>query len=155
MREVIARVIEENRTVARSDGSVHEVFPVAASAAEGEALRGRVVGERATRTIEVGLGYGISALFVCEGLLMTGAPTVHHVAIDPYQRRRFAGCGLQLLDEAGVGDLVELHEAESQIVLPRFVSERRVFDSRRDDACVAWRLKRNGRSRARAGRTGR
>jgi hypothetical protein len=36
-------------------------------AAEGEALREWVVRERATRTIEIGLGYGISALFICEG----------------------------------------------------------------------------------------
>jgi hypothetical protein len=43
------------------------------------------VSERATRTIEVGLGYGISTLFICDGLLEVADPAAHHIAIDPYQ----------------------------------------------------------------------
>jgi predicted O-methyltransferase YrrM len=58
---------------------------VAASPAEGQALRRWVVSERATRTIEVGLGYGISTLFICDGLLEVADPAAHHIAIDPYQ----------------------------------------------------------------------
>lgn len=48
--------------------------------------------------------------------------------IDPHQASSFASCGLQLLDEAGVRDLVELHAGESQVVLPRFVDDGRRFD---------------------------
>jgi predicted O-methyltransferase YrrM len=87
-----------------------------------------VARERATRTIEIGLGYGISALFVCEGLLSDGDTTAKHVVVDPYQAARFGNCGLQVLEEAGVASLVEHHAEESQIALPRFVSEGRRFD---------------------------
>jgi predicted O-methyltransferase YrrM len=125
---VIDRLVRDGTAVARADGSVHELFPVAASAAEGEALRDRVVQEGASRTIEVGLGYGISALFVCEGLLTNGDPNAGHVAIDPHQATRFAGCGRQFLDEAGIAGMVEFHAEESQIVLPRFLDEGRRFD---------------------------
>jgi predicted O-methyltransferase YrrM len=128
VRAVIERLIAERTAVARSDGTLHELFPVAASAAEGEALRGWVVREGATRTIEIGLGYGISALHVCEGLLANAGPAAHHAVIDPYQATRFSDCGLQVLEEAGVSGLVEHHAQESQLTLPRLLGEARVFD---------------------------
>ncbi|MDP8948944.1 MAG: class I SAM-dependent methyltransferase [Actinomycetota bacterium] len=128
VRGVIERVVRDGTAVARSDGTPHDLFPVAASAAEGEALRGWVIKEGATRTIEIGLGYGISALHVCEGLLANAGPTARHVVVDPYQATRFSDCGLQLLEEAGVAGLVKHHAEESQIALPRFLSEGRSFD---------------------------
>ncbi len=128
VRGVIERVVRDGTAVARSDGTLHDLFPVAASAAEGEALRGWVIKEGATRTIEIGLGYGISALHVCEGLLANAGATARHVVVDPYQATRFSDCGLQLLEEAGVAGLVEHYAKESQIALPRFLSEGRSFD---------------------------
>jgi predicted O-methyltransferase YrrM len=126
-RDVIDRLVRDGTTVA-PDGTVHELFPVAASAAEGAALRDRVMREEAVRTIEIGLGYGVSTLFICEGLLANGDVDAQHVAVDPHQATRFANCGLQVLDEAGVVALVEHHAGESQTLLPRFVSEGRGFD---------------------------
>jgi len=115
--------------LARSDGTLHEIFLVAASAAEGEALRGWVVGEGATRTVEVGLGYGVSTLHVCEGLLANAdLTTARHVAIAPHRTTRFSGCGLQCLEEAGDAGMVEHHAAESRIALPRYLEEARGFD---------------------------
>jgi predicted O-methyltransferase YrrM len=129
VRDVIDHLVREGTAVARSDGTVHDLFPVAVSAAEGEAVRTWVTREEATRTIEIGLGYGISALFICEGLLANGpGRAVRHVVVDPHQRTRFADCGLQFLDEAGVAGLVEHHAEESQIVLPRFLGEGLQFD---------------------------
>jgi predicted O-methyltransferase YrrM len=128
VRSVIERLVRDGTVVARSDGTLHELFPVAASAAEGEALRGWVLREEATRTIEIGLGYGISALHVCEGLLVNAGPEGHHTVIDPYQATRFSDCGLQLLGEAGVSGMVEHHAEESQLALPRLLWEARVFD---------------------------
>jgi predicted O-methyltransferase YrrM len=128
VRQVIQRLLRDGTVVARADGTVHRLFPVAISAAEGEALREWVEREGATRTIEIGLGCGISALSVCEGLLASGDPAARHVAVDPYQATRFGNCGLQVLEEAGVAWLVEYHTEESQIALPRLLSEGRRFD---------------------------
>jgi predicted O-methyltransferase YrrM len=127
-RQVIERLLGERTAVARSDGTVHSLFPVAVTAAEGEALREWVKRENATRTIEIGLGYGISALFACEGLLANGDTAARHVVVDPYQATRFANCGLQFLNEAGVTELVEYHPEESQLALPHFLAEGRSFD---------------------------
>ena len=74
VRDVIERLLREGAAVARSDGTTHDLFPIAVSAAEGEALRGWVAREKATRTVEIGLAYAISALHVCEGLLENGDP---------------------------------------------------------------------------------
>lgn len=85
-----------------------------------------VTREAATHTIEAGLGYGVSALFICEGLLRNG--DARHVAMDPYQATRFGNCGLQFLDEAGLTEMLEFHAEESQVALPRFLREGRRFD---------------------------
>ncbi len=128
VRDVIDRLVREGTAVARSDGTRHDLFPVAASAAEGEALRGWVMREGATRTVEVGLGYAISALHVCEGLLVSGGPDAGHVALDPFQATRFSNLGLQFLEEAGVSGMVEHLAETSEAALPRLLGEGRRFD---------------------------
>jgi hypothetical protein len=84
--------------------------------------------ERARRTVEIGLGYAVSTLFICEGLLLVGTAPFRHVAIDPYQHSRFGDTGLQLLEDAGVRDLVEHHSDRSEILLPRFATKKACFD---------------------------
>ena len=128
VRWVIERLVHDGSIVATSDGTQHNIFPVAVSSKECESLRDWVSRENATRTIEVGLGYGMSALHICEGLLLNGDTAARHVVLDPNQSGRFGDCGLQVLEEAGVRHLVEHHAEESQIVLPRFLEEGRSFD---------------------------
>ncbi len=127
LRQVIERLLREGNVVAQMDGTTHQVFPVGITRAEGEALRAWVIREHAMCTIEIGLAYGISAMFICEGLLMNELNEVRHVVVDPYQSTGFKNCGLQLLEEAGVADLIEYHAEESQILLPRLLSEDRRF----------------------------
>lgn len=127
-RRVLERLAADGTIISRLDGTTHDVFPVGISLAEGEALRTWVVRERASRSIEIGLGYGVSALHVCEGLVTAGAPTPTHVAIDPYQHSRFGDCGLQLLEDAGVRGLVEHIDGRSEIVLPELLNSEATFD---------------------------
>jgi hypothetical protein len=51
---------------------------VSVTAAEAEALRGWVRRERARQTIEVGLGYGVSAPAVCQALVANGGDGARH-----------------------------------------------------------------------------
>lgn len=97
---------------------------------EGEAIRDWVIAEKAARTIEVGLAYGFSALYICEGLLLTGRPEARHVVVDAFQTSPdgYAGRGLEILEEAGLESLIEFHDERSQIVLPRLLVEGRAFD---------------------------
>jgi predicted O-methyltransferase YrrM len=127
-RRVLERLAADATVISRLDGTAHTVFPVAISLVEGQALRTWVVRERASRTLEIGLGYAVSALHVCEGLLTTGAPAPTHLAIDPYQHSRFADCGLQLLEDGDVRGLVEHMDGRSELVLPELLKSEARFD---------------------------
>ncbi|HEV2875050.1 MAG TPA: class I SAM-dependent methyltransferase [Thermoleophilaceae bacterium] len=107
------------------EGNPVELAPHSIERAQGEALRDLAIAESAERTIEVGLALGMSALFLCQAVLPRGG---RHVAIDPFQRESWNGAGLRTLREAGVEDLVEVIEEESQLALPRLVAEGREFD---------------------------
>ena len=121
-------------TVVAPDGGVREIFPVAIGRREGAALRDLVIEAGALRTFETGLGFAVSTLCICEGLLVNG-PGATHVAMDPFQMKHaptsgttYAGIGLRTLEEAAVRSLVEFHGQESQIVLPRLLEQGRTFD---------------------------
>lgn len=105
------------------------MFPVAIGASEGEALRAWVTNEGARRTIEIRLGYGVSALFIVDGLLSNSVLDPHHVVVDPHQATRFADCGLQVLAEAGLRPR-GAPPGEVPGRAPRFLSEGRTFDLR-------------------------
>lgn len=100
-----------------------DVFPTAIGAREGAALRDLVRADNARLTLETGLGFGVSALWICEALLELGDGT-RHVAVDPFPRP----AALETLAAAGVSELVELHEEPSELALPRLVGEGRRFD---------------------------
>jgi predicted O-methyltransferase YrrM len=130
---MMARIerVREVRERLLADGSLS---PIAIGPSEGAALRDWVRHEGARRTLEVGLGYAVSTLFICEGLLENGGD-VGHVAIDPYQfesrpgdRTLFGGVGVATLEDAGVRDLVELVVERSETALPRLLSGSRRFD---------------------------
>jgi predicted O-methyltransferase YrrM len=112
---------------ARVDGSVRNIYPKSITPGEGDALREWVRRSGAAMTVETGLGYGLSTLFICEGLLANGHSEVRHIALDPFQAKN-ANIGLQVIDEAGLTTVVEFHPEESQLALPRFLAEGRRFD---------------------------
>ena len=95
---------------------------------EGEFLR-RIVREvRPTVSVEVGLAYGVSAMFICDALEKN--PATRHIVIDPYQQTATwgFGAGLANLERAGHKDVVEFHAADSQVVLPQLAAEDVVVD---------------------------
>jgi predicted O-methyltransferase YrrM len=112
-------------TVHDAAGNAVDLHPHSIGREAGGALQDLAVGEGAERTIEVGLALGMSALFLCQAVLERGG---RHVAIDPFQQESWNRAGLRTLREAGVQDVVEVIEDESQLALPRLVAEGREFD---------------------------
>lgn len=82
-----------------------------------------MIKENAAHTIEIGLAFGLSALHICEGLLLNGNSGSNHVAIDPWQSSGYADRGLEILEDAGVNLLVEFHGKESHLALPHLLEE--------------------------------
>lgn len=128
VRAVIESLDREGSTPVDTADARTDFRTVTITSSEGEALRRWVCEANAAHTIEIGLAFGFSALHICEGLLQTGNPDPRHVVLDPYQSSGYANRGLELLDQAGLGDIVEFHGEESQLALPRFVKEGRQFD---------------------------
>jgi len=73
----------------------------------------------AHRTLEVGLAFGGSALFLCRALAENGGGT--HTAIDPHQTRRYEGAGIANVEAAGFGESFRCIEAKSYMALPEIL----------------------------------
>ena len=80
----------------------------------------------ARTTLEIGMAFGISTLFICEALTTLannssehGSPTPRHFAIDPNQRTsEWCGVGLRHVRLAGFEDIVDFREFPSHQALP-------------------------------------
>jgi predicted O-methyltransferase YrrM len=112
-------------SVPDADGEPVALAPHSVSPEAGAALRDLAIAEGAEWTIEVGLALGVSALWLCQAVMRHDG---RHLAIDPFQQESWNGAGLRTLREAGVEGMVEVIEEESQLALPRLVSEGRQFD---------------------------
>jgi predicted O-methyltransferase YrrM len=105
-----------------------EALPLhsAVTADIGEFLQKLIAAKKPRTTLEIGLAYGVSALFICEALRNCGG--ARHITIDPNQSADFRGIGLHHLQQAGFGDLVELHELPSHLALAQLEARGVVVD---------------------------
>jgi predicted O-methyltransferase YrrM len=123
--EAVVEAIYARGSTLDEDGNAVELVPHSVDRVQGQAMRDLAIAEGAEYTIEVGLALGMSALFLCQAVLSSGG---RHTAIDPFQRESWNGAGLKTLRDAGVEELVDVIEEESQLALPRLVAEGRRFD---------------------------
>lgn len=73
-------------------------------------------------SLEVGLAYGISALYICEALREVGAK--RHIVIDPNQQNHWQNIGLHNIQAAGYADLAEHISHGSELALPQLLRDR-------------------------------
>jgi predicted O-methyltransferase YrrM len=91
---------------------VHSQFPHEA----GRMLQQIIREIDARHTLEVGLAFGISALFICEAI--ADKPGARHIAIDPSQHgRAWLGIGLRHLRQCGLDHLLDFREMFSHQAL--------------------------------------
>lgn len=81
---------------------------------------------KATQTLEIGLAYGVSTLFMCQGIADNGGG--HQVAIDPAEFTDWKSVGLINIRKAGFEDLLTFYEACSHDILPKLLAEGKKFD---------------------------
>lgn len=97
------------------------IWPAGLIQPAADALRDLVVRERAVRTLEVGLGLGLSSMAIVEGLCRLGEPTSGHLTIDPGQ----GWCdraGIRALRESGAEQITTIREQDSALVLPELAA---------------------------------
>jgi predicted O-methyltransferase YrrM len=128
IRTVIERLDREGSTPFNAGGAKSDFRTVTITTKEGKTLSHWVQRENAAHTIEIGLAFGFSALYICEGLLLNRTPDPKHVTLDPWQLSGYANRGLEILENAGVMSLVEFYNEKSQLALPQFLKEGKQFD---------------------------
>lgn len=124
MNEVIDRIVQSGR-VTDAEGRAYE--PVSAVTLEsGGLLYDFVRVHKPQSTLETGMAYGLSTLFICQALEDNGAGS--HAAIDPFQASEFKSVGVLNVDRAGLSHRFRLHQGASDVVLPRLCAEGHTLD---------------------------
>lgn len=124
MNEVIDQIFRSAR-VTDADGKVYE--PVSAVTYEsGALLYDFVRAVKPKSTLETGMAYGMSTLFICQAIEDNGVGC--HTAIDPFQEGEFRSIGLLNLERARLRHRLQFHLGASDAVLPRLCAEGRTLD---------------------------
>ena len=92
---------------------------------EGDFIRSLIRENDFNNTIEIGCAFGLSSLYICDGL--SGKVNPHHIIIDPYESTYWHNIGVHNLNSAGVS-YYELLEEKSETALPALVKEERKVD---------------------------
>ena len=85
---------------------------------EGEFLQDIVRTIQPNVSLEIGMAFGLSTLFICDALAQLGA-RARHIVSDPYQHSQWRGIGLRHLEEAGLREFVDFREERSEYLLPK------------------------------------
>ena len=108
---------------------------------EGRHIQRVIAAIKPKTTLEVGMAYGVSTLFICEALV--GAGGAKHLVIDPYQNdvpdpsrkngerpadQGWSGMGLLNVRRAGYERLVEFHGTPSYAALPQILATGQKID---------------------------
>lgn len=100
LRKFIERLYGEG-IVRGESGTLHSISPASITADRGAFVRDICIAEGATRTLEIGMAWGMSTLFILEALLENGAEPGAHLAIDPYESIEYHGAGRRNLKRRG------------------------------------------------------
>jgi predicted O-methyltransferase YrrM len=121
MNTVLSEILETGVTKTASGNNTIRVHS-SISLSEGCFLQ-KIIKERdPIISLEVGLAYGISALFICDALITRNG--TKHIVIDPNQHGdSWDGIGIANLCRAGYGDIVHLIEAPSYRALGELEKE--------------------------------
>lgn len=125
MNPVLREILESN---AVTDGvdilplrhPDHLDLPVHLDAAEGAFLQDIIRTIKPMVSLEIGLAYGVSTLYICEALTSV-ATRPRHIVADPNQSTQWRNIGLRNVNQAGYSNIVDFHEVSSEFLLPRLL----------------------------------
>ena len=119
MNSVLSEILRTGKTFS-PDGKAHPLHSHIPQL-ECEVIQTWIAEYKPRRLLEIGMGYGISSLFICDA--MTNVKNFSYRIIDPFQRRDWQSIGTFNLNRAGFEDRYTLHEEPSEICLPRMLGE--------------------------------
>jgi predicted O-methyltransferase YrrM len=127
IRATIER-IQGSGTVIGSDGLRHEIGRWSLTPRRGRMLGDLCRADGVKATLEIGMAWGLSTLYILEALADAHPDASCHVVMDPYEGERFHDGGLGAVRDAGAEQMLEFYREPSEIVLPRLLERGRQFD---------------------------
>lgn len=109
------------------DDELYDILPAGVTEDRGAYLAEVCREFRPATTVEVGMAWGLSTLWILKTLLEQTHP-VPHVVMDPFQRFGYHGAAVRALRDNGLESMVEFYEEPSIDVLEMLAAEERGFD---------------------------
>lgn len=129
MNPVLAQIIYTRTCPAPNGNGIVNLLQNTAELAEGVLIHKSIAAVQAKTTLDIGLGYGVSSMFICDALAQSGINNVQHIAIDPHQHdATFRGIGLNNLRLAGYDRITRFIGQPSHVALPALLNEKTVID---------------------------
>ncbi|NJR75273.1 MAG: class I SAM-dependent methyltransferase [Scytonema sp. CRU_2_7] len=118
--------IYSTKLVKDAAGNSINPFPTATPYDIGVVLKEFIQKYNLERTLEVGMAYGLSTLFICQAHQDKG--TGIHTAIDPMQNNLWKSIGLLNIERAGLADKLRFMESCSHEALPQLLTKGEKLD---------------------------
>lgn len=118
--------IYKTKRVEDAEGNPVNPFPVAITYDEGATLYGLVKEKGLGDTLEIGMAYGMSTLFICQAHRDNGGG--RHTSVDPFQHAQWKSIGLLNIKRAELEDLLRFYDSPSHAILPQLVADGEQFD---------------------------
>jgi predicted O-methyltransferase YrrM len=125
MNSILERIYDTG-CVEDCQGNTISPFPTATPREAGTILYDIIQKYDCQTTIEIGMAYGLSSLFMCQAHQDKG--TGHHTAIDPGQSSLWKAIGLLNIKRAELEKRFRFFEAPSYEVLPKLLDRGEQFD---------------------------
>jgi predicted O-methyltransferase YrrM len=126
MNELI-RKIYETGVVEDREGHTYDAFPSSIGHDDGAAIYKVVRDFGSLRTLETGMAYGLSSLFMLQAVTENGGTL--HVSIDPYQAAWWHNVGLANVERAGFAASHRFFAAPSYNAMPELLKAGERFDA--------------------------
>ncbi len=139
MNPVLDEILKDTAMVGRNGERIALESQI--SAEEGMHIQQVIASLKPRTTLEIGMAYGVSTLFICEAVAAIGGEK--HIVIDPYQNNipdeslapdkqpadpGWRGLGLFNVEKAGYAEMVEFHDKPSYAALPEILASGRKID---------------------------
>ena len=125
MNSLIENIYKTN-AIEVADGQAICPFPSGIPYETGAALYQLIREKNLDRTLEIGMAYGLSTLFICQAHKDKGKGT--HTAIDPNQTKTWKSLGIQNIKKSGLDNILRFFEAFSYQSLPQLLTAGENFD---------------------------
>ncbi len=122
----LIRSVYDAGKISNAAGVETPIYPWAIAADLGVCIHNLVLERGLENTLEIGLAYGLSALFLCEAHHRRGRGS--HTAVDPGQRENFGNCALENIRKAGLERCFSHVDEPDYKALPGLLQAGKKFD---------------------------